>query len=260
MNYKIVFCDLDGTLLNNNHQLSPNNANTIKNLTVPFVIVSARMPKGITCFTDQLQLDYPICAYNGAYIIHQNQIIHNQAIPAGLVREIVAMIEITNAHLSIYQQDQWHIAKEDKYSQNEARITNIAPSIRRFCDLELTNVNKLLVISSLEETDEIIALLDKYATKLTIVKSKPNYIEIMPKNTSKEAAVTAILDYYGLGADQAIAIGDNYNDEPMINAVGKGIFLANAPHDLKSKYDTSVFDNNQDGVSLVLQKLLETKK
>lgn len=259
MNYKIVFCDLDGTLLNSNHQLSTGNANTIKNLPVPFIAVSARMPKGITCFTDQLGIDCPICAYNGAYIFHHDRIINNDTIPYPIVKDIAATLKDTAAHLSIYQFDEWYIKENDIYSQNEARITNIAPSVVDFSKTDLSNVNKLLVISSLDDTDAIFASLQKYRGQVNIVKSKPDYIEIMPKGASKQEAIRLILKHYNLEASQAIAIGDNYNDEPMIGAVGRGILLANAPGDLRAMYETSEYTNDQDGVSKILEQLVSKK-
>ncbi|MDD3027107.1 MAG: Cof-type HAD-IIB family hydrolase [Erysipelotrichaceae bacterium] len=259
MNYKIVFCDLDGTLLNSNHQLSTSNANTIKNLPVPFIAVSARMPKGITCFTDQLGIDCPICAYNGAYIFHHDRIINNVTIPYHLVKDIAAALKDTTAHLSIYQSDEWYIEKNDIYSKNEAQITNITPSVVDFSKTDLSNVNKLLVISSLDDIDAITASLQNYRDQVTIVKSKPDYVEIMPKGTSKQEAIRLILEYYSLEAHQAIAIGDNYNDEPMIGAVGRGILLANAPGDLRAIYETSQYTNDQDGVSKILEQLILKK-
>ena len=50
MTYKCVFSDIDGTLLNSNHQISERTKNKIQELyqsDIPFVLVSARMPKGI---------------------------------------------------------------------------------------------------------------------------------------------------------------------------------------------------------------------
>ncbi len=260
MNYKIVFCDLDGTLLGDDHQLSITNANAIKNLPVPFVAVSARMPKGITCFTDQLEIDYPICAYNGAYIIHQDQIINNKTIPADIVKEVTAMLKQTSSHLSIYQEDEWYIEKHDCPSQNESRITNIFPTVVDFDRIDLSNVNKLLVISSLDDIDDILASLSIYQDQVDIARSKIDYIEITPKGASKKEAVGLILKYYGLKPEQAIAIGDNYNDEGMIEAVGKGILLANAPCVLKSRYETSEYTNDQDGVSRILEQLISRKR
>ena len=53
MTYKCVFSDIDWTLLNSNHQISERTKNKIQELyqsDIPFVLVSARMPKGMSYF------------------------------------------------------------------------------------------------------------------------------------------------------------------------------------------------------------------
>lgn len=254
MDYKIIFSDLDGTLLNSNHQISSANIKAIGNLSVPFIMVSARMPRGINCFKDQLGIDYPVCAYNGAYITHHNKTLHNQTIPSLLVAKILQAIDKDNVHISIYQQDDWFIEKNDQYSNSEQRITNIKPSIVSFSCLEMTNVNKILLISSIVEIDAALVNLAPFNELVTIAKSKPDYLEITPLNTSKDIAVKIVCDYYGLALDHAVAIGDNYNDEPMINAVGLGIFLNNCPEPLKTNYNICEYSNDQDGVAAIINE------
>lgn len=59
MTYKCVFSDIDGTLLNSNHQISERTKNKIQELyqsDIPFVLVSARMPKGMSYFLDELKI------------------------------------------------------------------------------------------------------------------------------------------------------------------------------------------------------------
>ena len=52
------------------------------------------------------------------------------------------------------------------------------------------------------------------------------------------------------------AFGDNYNDEPMLEAVGHPILMGNAPEELKKKLNIPVtLDNNHDGIAAVLNKI-----
>ena len=63
MTYKCVFSDIDGTLLNSNHQISERTKNKIQELyqsDIPFVLVSARMPKGMSYFLDELKIKEPM--------------------------------------------------------------------------------------------------------------------------------------------------------------------------------------------------------
>ncbi|WP_314775410.1 HAD hydrolase family protein, partial [Lancefieldella rimae] len=54
-----------------------------------------------------------------------------------------------------------------------------------------------------------------------------------------------------------IAIGDNYNDLPMIKTAGLGVFMANTPEELKNQADyVTTLDNNAGGVAEVIEKFV----
>ncbi len=250
MDYNLIFCDLDGTLLDSNHQISPENIQAIRDTTLPFIIVSARMPRGITGYMDQLGIKTPVCAYNGSYIFKNGELINNKTIPPNTVRSIIDSIQRPGVHISIYQKDNWYINSHDYYSLEEQRITGIKPIKVDFNDIDLSNVNKILVISSL------FIDLSQFETVVSIAKSKPQYTEITPIDCSKADAVNLICQYYGLTPETAVAIGDNYNDIPMIELVKSGILLANCPNELKNSYHVSKYTNDQNGVGMVIKKLL----
>ena len=65
MAYKCVFSDIDGTLLNSKHQISEKTKKKVQQLAIqniPFVLVSARMPKGMHYFLDELQNNQQVMA------------------------------------------------------------------------------------------------------------------------------------------------------------------------------------------------------
>ena len=76
MTYKCVFSDIDGTLLNSKHQISEKTKKKVQQLAIqniPFVLVSARMPKGMHYFLDELQIKAPMVSYSGGLILDENQ-------------------------------------------------------------------------------------------------------------------------------------------------------------------------------------------
>lgn len=73
--YLAVFSDIDGTLLNTAHQITPLTRQAIQSVMqkgIPFIPVSARPPLAITPYTQQLQSYYPIICYSGALILDQD--------------------------------------------------------------------------------------------------------------------------------------------------------------------------------------------
>ena len=70
--YKAVFSDIDGTLLNSKHQIPESTKEKIKQINengIPYVLVSARMPKGMTAIRAELGAKSPMICYSGALLL-----------------------------------------------------------------------------------------------------------------------------------------------------------------------------------------------
>ena len=65
----------------------------------------------------------------------------------------------------------------------------------------------------------------------------------------------SLCDYYSINKQDIVAFGDNYNDKEMLESVGMGIAMGNAPDDIKNIANDVTSTNNQDGIFNALQKL-----
>ena len=83
--------------------------------------------------------------------------------------------------------------------------------------------------------------------------SKDNYLEVTSQSVSKENALLEIAKYYDISLSQTMAIGDNYNDIPMLKLAGLGVAMANAPQAVKNEADIETVSNNDNGVSKVIE-------
>ena len=90
---RAVFSDVDGTLLNSAHRVTPRTAEWIRKLgemDIPFVIVSARSPSGIYPIMKRNGFQSALIAYSGALIMDKDRnILYNRQIP----RDLAAGIE-----------------------------------------------------------------------------------------------------------------------------------------------------------------------
>lgn len=76
MQYKIVFSDIDGTVLTSSHHVLPSTTLAVKELlqkSIPFVLVSARMPQAIRTVTDEMNVNIPMISYGGALVLDDRQ-------------------------------------------------------------------------------------------------------------------------------------------------------------------------------------------
>lgn len=268
MEYKIIFTDIDGTLLDSNRGISDFTAGEIMKIKkhLPFILVSSRMPKQMTYFQDRLDdRGQSLIAYNGALVLHKDQVIHSTEIPVNTVRALVDFnqSEHTPVHISLYHGDEWTAEAMDYWAKREENNTRVTPLI---CSNHATLTNweaegkgahKIMCMGEAEHIDRIYRFMeDHYGSELHLYRSKDTYIEIADRRVSKLTGINRLLQAMGndITLDQAIAFGDNYNDIEMIEAVGLGIAVENAREELKAVANRITAHHKEDGVGRFLQE------
>ena len=94
-----------------------------------------------------------------------------------------------------------------------------------------------------------------YGDILSIYRSEPFFIEIMPKNVDKATSLDRMLNSVGLTRDNAICCGDGFNDMSMIAYAGVGVAMANAKDEVKAVADVvTERTNDEDGLLEVVDK------
>ena len=96
-------------------------------------------------------------------------------------------------------------------------------------------VHKLLLIGTSAEIQKVKGYWEKQSLKTSaLYLSKDNYLEVTHREVSKEKALME-LAYYNVPLAQTLAIGDNFNDLPMILKAGVGVAMANAPRRVRNR-------------------------
>ncbi|WP_196599681.1 Cof-type HAD-IIB family hydrolase [Pectinatus frisingensis] len=265
MSFKIIFSDIDGTLLNSHHQILPNSISAIHTLSkagITFVPVSARMPAAIKPIICQIGIKTPIISYNGALILSaQNKKIYSKQLPPDSCHAIIKKIhqQWPQCIINYYTNDCWYVENISPDNiQTEIQITGVTPVIKNFPAL-LTNKNllphKLLCMASPMDCAHMETMLSDVYPELTIVRSSPTLLEIVDKSISKARAVKIFLSHYAVIPAQSIAFGDNYNDIGMLAEAGIGIAMGNAPQTVKASADKITATNDNDGIYAALHTL-----
>ena len=268
---KIVFSDIDGTLLNGSRQLSATTIQTIRKITaaydVYFILVSARMPMAMQAIYDELCLKTPIICYNGALIMeslaggfdNQREICSHSIDPRIPLSIFNHTLE-HNLHFGLYSNNSWFVSKNDVWTEREenntcvkAVIAHNMPGIISQLASAGEPIHKLMVMGSPVEIDLLINSISlESRNKITIYRSKETFLEISPAQSSKAKACSLLLDYLNLKPEQAVAFGDNFNDMEMLRIVGTGVAMGNASEEVKRHADKIAPPNTEDGVAFVL--------
>lgn len=126
---RIVFSDVDGTLLTSDHRLLPGTLRAIRSLQeqgIPFVIISARSPSGIFPILEEYGFRCPIISYSGALLLdEQRRVLSSQGFSVALAEELTAFVEREQLPCAwnVYSGDTWIVKdRSDPRVAREERI------------------------------------------------------------------------------------------------------------------------------------------
>lgn len=267
MERKILFTDLDGTLLNDKKTISP----TVKRMLETFhekgnllVFSSGRPLMSILEVRNALDLCFPdsyIIAYNGSLVWHcdSKQPVIERTLSMEDVTAILKETRALGIHCHTYEDD--HIIFERERTELDYYCEHIHLPHRLVPDI-LTSLTKdpykLIAIhltdhALLEKLKE--QVLSKTNGRVTALFSNDRYLEFYPYNSGKGNAVLDLCRHLDIPAANSAAIGDEANDIPMLSAAGFACAMANAKPDVKKAADyITVHDNNHDGICDLLEK------
>jgi Cof subfamily protein (haloacid dehalogenase superfamily) len=266
--YKMLCLDIDGTLVNSEHRITTGTREAIqivsKEMKIPVILVSARMPKGILFLLEELDVREPIICYSGALVLDdKTNILSNETISIADASKIYSLAREMAVHVSLYRNDEWYVQEMDEWAEQEGEITNSSPVITVLEDLlgvwkkENSGPNKILCMAEPEKLEALHAEIKCcYPDKLNVYPSKPTYLEIMPDNASKPSAIEILCRRFNIDKSEVIAIGDNFNDISMIEYAGLGIAMGNAPQQVKLRADSITLSNDEDGVAAAIRKYI----
>lgn len=263
---RIVFTDVDGTLLDGAHRPCPEAASTIARLGrahVPFVLVSARMPEALYPIQRRLGFAGPVVCYSGAYALDErgNELL-SRPIPlarAVAARRIVAEVA-PDVCCMTYGYHIWAVDdRSDPRVVNEERIVECesveAPVGRAFADRG--GIHKLLLVGEPETIASVRERLSRELGDLTVVLSSPILCEIMAGGVSKAEGVRVVCEHFGLDVSEAMAFGDGHNDVEMLRAVPESYAMANADAYVRScARHVTRLPNDENGLAAELERLL----
>lgn len=262
---KIVFTDVDGTLLDAEHRVIPEACASVQKLAqlgIPLVLVSARMPEGLTIIQREMGFTGPLVCYSGAYVLdEQGTELLSHPIDIDTACEIKQFLdcELPGLTCSEYGYHTWICDDDqDPRIQNEERITTLKAQNARLRDVfGRTGIHKFLLMG---EPDEIEAAEKRIAAaypQLAVARSSAILCEVMSGKASKAEGVQVVCRHFGMDPSEAVAFGDGRNDIDMLAAVPESYAMANAPDEVKQvAAHVTRFSNAENGLVHTLEELL----
>ena len=262
---RIVFTDVDGTLLDAEHRVIPEACPTVRALVelgIPFVLVSARMPEGLTTIQRAMGFSGPLICYGGAYVLDEegNELL-SHPIDMETACEVKAFLDSEFPHLccSEYGFHTWACDDDsDPRIQNEERITTLkAQCADMRTAFDERGIHKFLLMGDPDDIERAESDITQAYPQLTVARSSATLCEVTSGAASKAEGVGVVCDHFGISIDNAVAFGDGRNDIDMLVAVPNSYAMANAPEEvIMHAAHVTDYSNEENGVALTLMELM----
>lgn len=266
---RILFSDMDGTLLDDAKNLSPEIRGAILNFTAQggsFVLSSGRPLPSILETRDRLGLSLPgtyIIAYNGAliYDCESERAISERRVPLEDVKQVIKTAKACGIHVHTYNGGTIVSPADDAELSFYREHIHMPAVINGDILPALTEEPFKLLLVRLEQDgrlEDFRQALDSVSNgRMHTFYSSPVYLECCMADASKGEAVRFLCDYLGIDIRDSIAAGDAANDISMLEAAGCGVCMINGTEDTKKAADyITLSDNNHNGFLEIFTKLL----
>lgn len=273
---KLICIDMDGTLLNSNHEISERNKEALrqaKKLGVNIAITTGRLFGSARYYSNLIGIENtPVIASNGAYIKtnYEDIPILENSIPKEIAIEIYKIIKKHNLKINFNSWDT--LMREDEVPDDHAYtiMNKQLPEDKKvkfiinsdFISAIESFDGKILkgIVIERENLDNLWAAKDElkeiFGDKLHVVSSGTDNIEIMIGTTSKGNAVAHLADILNVNAEEVMCIGDSENDISMLKFAGIGVAMGNGLQMVKDIADYITDTNDNDGVSKAVEKFV----
>lgn len=265
---KVLVLDIDGTLTNSQKVITGNTKTAIIEAMKrghKVMLASGRPTPGMKKYALELELanyDGYLLSFNGGKIIHckTGEIIFQKVLPSLVIKSLYNYAIEKGCGLVTYLGDDIILATEkDEYIEIESKINEMeCKKVTNFVDyVSDYNLNKMLMTAPPEKAAILVEeLQEKFKDVLSIYRSEPFFIEIMPKNVDKAASLDIMLTSLGITKDDVICCGDGFNDKSMIEYAGVGVAMENAQPAVKEVADYITKSNDEDGIVHVIDKFI----
>ena len=271
MDRKLLFLDLDGTLLNDQKQVTAGNRRALEAALARghgVVITTGRPLKSALDLARELELDKPGCytiAFNGALIYdwRTGKQVFRQTVALDALGRMFAAARELGVHIQTYDSrevlvEPWcDMAIVEKYC-NTLRMTYRV--VEDVCHALEEEPFKMLAIRDRDSENmrKLVAFLQgEMADALDGTFSSATYLDIVKAGMNKGEAVKKLCAMTNIPIANAIAAGDAANDLSMIVAAGIGVAMANGTEEVKAYADyVTKNDNNHDGIAEIAEKFL----
>jgi len=261
--YKLVATDLDGTLLRDDHTVSARTREALDAAAAAgaaHIIVTGRAVPWTRHILDDLGYEgLAVCA-QGAQVYHagEGRLLTSLTLDRQLAGLALSKVEAEVGPLALAASRDGldgEVLVGPGYRVQEG--PRPAVFVQDPAEMWAAPLNKVY-IQHPELDDDALAKAARAAVGnlVDVVMAGAGVVEILPLGLSKATGLSLAARRLGVKAADTIAFGDMPNDIPMFAWARHGVAMANAHDDLKAVAQETTASNEDDGIAVVLERLL----
>lgn len=260
---KAVAIDVDGTLLNPAHCISPAVGKAIRHAWrhgIRIILASGRHPGSLCGLLAQLGIDGHVVAFSGGVVARAEsggriEILFQKQLDLGYAESLAQQALGDGLSVAWSTLDGWYTPGAGEMYRQEAAILQQKPVIVPGLKGVGIAPHKLQIMSgNAADMLRLRALRAEILPMCSAVFSHDYMLEVMPRGTDKADGLACIGRLQDLEIGEMMAIGDAENDMEMLRRAGWGVAMGHAPEAIKAAADWVTLTNGEDGVAFALEQ------
>ena len=272
---RLVATDIDGTLLNPQFKISPNDLKALQQAHaagIEIVLVTGRRHTFALPIAQQLGFDLWLISSNGAITRSlAGETFHRDLMPRETCRDLCSAMQDFRGHTVLT------FDKETKGAIVLEHLEALNASIRRWLEKNMEYIEFVVPIErslvadpvqtmfcgSMARMAEALVALEAsgMSDRITVLRTEYpdrdlSMIDILNTGCSKGHALSRWASHRGFRRDQVMAIGDNHNDVEMLEFAGYPVIMGNACAELRNRGWSVTLGNDRCGVAAAVADLV----
>ena len=262
---RLLAIDLDGTLIDRSLVIEEPVKGAIaaaRRIGVEVVIVTGRMYRAAKPFARELDLHGPIVCYQGAaiYLLDGDKRIGHTPLAQPVATALVEKAKRDGIHPQLYFDDELYVEAINKYTKIYTDVAQVEAIVVPSLIGELQRgrqSTKFVAVLEREDADAYTAEVKAFiGDRAYVTRSNPEFVEAVDPSVSKGTALRFVAAYLGIPLEETMAIGDAWNDVPMLALAGFGVAMGSAPPEVTVEADAVVGDAAHYGVAEAIERFV----
>lgn len=270
MIYRLLALNIDGTLLQSNGRLNKSTKEAIEYVEqkgIYVTLVTSRSFPAAKKVAKALKLNNLLISHRGAYIASSlEKPIFVKRLSEDVTYDIVRFLEGFTCQIRLVH-ERFSLANKSKLNHNMLAKTVFTSGDPVFYSQQFVDSLSDLILDEPVTPPKIEVYFEqkgdfKDAEKaihqmfeeVDICQITDLRMDIIPKGISKLNGLLYLGEHLGISRNEMVVIGDGLDDMAMIDSVGLGVAMGNAPIEVKQKANWITRSNNQQGVSYMIKE------